>query len=207
MIEFLNSIWQWILENKDNILAFITSSDFVATMTMFAALVKSIDSTKKNTLSITSIKDTIKLQQGINDDVTNVKDVVMVVQSEVNGVKNAIVDTIDKVAHLENTVKQLDDELLTKVNAMLEVQNIVYSTIKDDTIRNTVNTILIAAKHSDAKSKAKLQDELDALREELNAKNAELDAVVTKMVEKIVTDVPVEGITTVEDTTEDIRRY
>jgi gas vesicle protein len=136
-----------------------------------------------------------------------VKDIVGNVQTEVSNLKNDITDAVDKVTHLENTVKQLDDELLIKMNAMLEVQNIVYSTIKDDNIRNSVNSILIAAKHSDAKSKAKLQEELDALREELKEKNAELDAAVSKMVDKITTDVPVEVITQTPEVVDDIRRY
>lgn len=189
MMEWLNSIWEWVLINKDNILAFLTSTDFVATITTFIALFKSIKTTKSNTLSITSIKDTIKENQVIKGTVEVVQTTVNEVKGEVLEAIGSVTKCIDKVNNLENFIKQYTEESTTKLNAMLEVQSIVYATIKDDNIRNSVNAILVNAKHSDAASKAKLQSELDAIRAELKAKNEELDATVTKMMEKVSNEV------------------
>lgn len=204
MTEWFNNIWEWILVNKDNILAWITSTDFVATITTAVALFKTIRTTKANTLSIKDVNTTFKKQQEMSTDLESMKADINEIKLQVTQMAKSVDTCMEKIVHTENTVRQLDDELLAKANAMLEVQSIVYSTIKDDNIRAGVNSILVAAKHSDAKSKAKLQSELDALRDELKAKNAELAETVSKMVEKVVTDVPADAVHVVN---EHIRRY
>lgn len=204
MTEWFNNIWEWILINKDNVLACINSTDFVATMATVIALFKTIRTTKANTLSIDDVNMTFKKQQDMSTDLEGVKADVNEIKLQVIEIGKSVNTCMEKIIHTENTVRQLDDELLAKANAMLEVQSIVYSTIKDDNIRTGVNSILVAAKHSDAKSKAKLQSELDALRNELKAKNAELAETVSKMVEKVVTDVPADAVPAVN---EHIRRY
>ena len=34
MIEFMQNIWSWIVSNKEGIIAFVTSSNFVALVTL-----------------------------------------------------------------------------------------------------------------------------------------------------------------------------
>lgn len=191
MIEWLDSIWEWILVNKDNLLAFITSTDFVTTMATAVALFKSMKATSLNTLSINSVNNTMKKQQVIESDVVDTKSMVSGVSNEVACIKQEVNNCIERVNKVEQLVIEQDEEIITKLNAMLEVQGIVYATIKDDAIRNSVNSVVIAAKHCDASSKVKLQEELESLRAELKAKNEELDAAVNKVVEKVIADVPV----------------
>lgn len=207
MIEWLDSIWEWILENRDDIMAFFTSTDFVATVTSFVALIRTIKTTKANTLSVNSVNNTMKQNQIIQGDVENVKEVVANTQAQVIEVTNSVNDCIHRVDSLLEIVKQYDDELLVKLNAMLEVQTIVYATVKDDNIRNAVNSILVAAKHSDNASKIKLQEELDALRLELKAKNDELAEAVSKMVEKVAVDVTATTPVPVGKSKKTITRY
>lgn len=191
MNEWLDSIWEWILVNKDNLLAFITSTDFVTTMATAVALFKSMKATSLNTLSINSVNNTMKKQQVIESDVVDTKSMVSGVSNEVACIKQEVSNCIERVNKVEQLVIEQDEEIITKLNAMLEVQGIVYATIKDDAIRNSVNSVVIAAKHCDASSKVKLQEELESLRAELKAKNEELDAAVNKVVEKVIADVPV----------------
>ena len=204
MIEWFENIWEWIIANRDNIVTFITSTDFAATVAAVFALFKWNKSTKRNTLSIDDVNGTMKKQQSIEGDVLDTKTEVHDVNSKVDVVREEILDCLSKTELIESRLNQLTDELMTKLNAMLEVQNIVYATIKDDAIRNAVNSVIVSAKHSDANSKIKLQEELDKLRDELKTKNAELDAAVSKVVEKVVAEVPA---TTASTPKKKIRRY
>lgn len=208
MMQFLNSIWEWILINKDNIMTFLTSTDFVATITTFVALFKSMKTTRNNTLSIDSIKGTMKENHVIKEDVETVRNTVTNILDNVNSTINSVKESMERVSNVEAAVKMFAEESTAKLNAMLEVQSIVYSTIKDDAIRNSVNSILISAKHSDNASKIKLQEELDAIRAELKAKNDELDATVTKMMDKVATEVTaVPAVETVNTASNNITRY
>lgn len=206
MNEWLNSMWEWILDNKVNITTFFTSTNFVTIMSMLIAFVKNIQATKNNTLSIKSVNNTMQENQVIKSDVVYIKDEVPVLKTELDATKTELKRAHEKLDKMEKLVKQYNEELFTKVNAMLEVQNIVYATIKDDNIRTSVNSILIAAKHSDNASKIKLQEELDTLRDELKAKNAELDAAVNRVVEKVANEVTATPTQT-EESTAEIRRY
>lgn len=204
MIEWFENIWEWIISNRDNIVTFISSTDFAATLAAVFALFKWNKSTKRNTLSIDDVNGTMKRQQSIEGDVLDTKTEVHDVNSKVDVVREEVLDCLSKTELIESRLNQLTDELMTKLNAMLEVQNIVYATIKDDAIRNAVNSVIVSAKHSDANSKIKLQEELDKLRDELKTKNAELDAAVSKVVEKVVAEVPA---TTASTPKKKIRRY
>jgi hypothetical protein len=81
--------------------------------------------------------------------------------------------------------------------------------IKDDNIRNTVNSILINAKYAESTSRAKLQQEVEELKQKVAEKMNEVSEQVDKTVDVV------KGIVNVEDTSssehesfkEDVMRY
>ena len=86
---------------------------------------------------------------------------------------------------------------------MLEVQSIVYSTIKDEKVRSTVNNLLVNAKYAETATRAELQKQV----EELKAKVAEQVDQLNKTVETVSDSVVkiVKGDT--EHTDETVTRY
>ena len=73
---------------------------------------------------------------------------------------------------------------MTKVNAILDVQSLVYQTIKDENTRVAVNNILTNAKYAVTEQRAQLIKELNSLKEENARITAESNAKVEETVEK-----------------------
>lgn len=178
MTEFFQNCWQWALNNRDGIVAFFTSANFIAFLTTIVTIVKSI---KSNTQTRVSNE---KIVEGLNAT-TDVKS--NVVELTVNNkASNEKLDAL--VAKQDAMQKQLDsfiENTTAKVNAMLEVQTIVYSTIKDDTMRNSVNTILIDAKHCESSAKAKLQEELEELKAKLVETTTKIATEISETVDNV----------------------
>ena len=180
MIEFFESCWNWIMEHRADITTFFSSSTFVMVVTSIFALVKTIGSNNKNTLSISALKETISNNNHLADVVQEIKDSNDKSLAEVEKCEESL-------SKVEEKIKEFEDSTLRKVDAMMEVMSIVYSTIKDDTIRNSVSSVLISAKHAGETSKAKLESEIEELKKRLEEATANANAIVSDTVDKIKT--------------------
>ena len=178
MSEFFTNLWIWLTTNLQYILSIVTSADFIMTGATVFTLFKNIKSTKSNTLSITSIKETIKTFNSMDEDVKNLDRGLKECASEIGGFS-------EKLSHISKSLEEFKEDCNTKINAMLEVQSIVYSTIKDDTIRTSVNSILINAKHSDTKSKVALQEEINNLKEQLENSVNSIGVAINDTLDKV----------------------
>lgn len=186
---WLDNIWKWIISNKDEVMAFLTSSTFATMIVTVITIIKNIKSTRKNTLSIDSINDTFKTHQTIHKDVTSIKDETSEIRSVLDNTAKDVHMLETKLDIFAEKFDRFNSEVIEKFNAVLEVQSIVYATIKDDNIRDVVNSILVSAKHCDVSSKIKLQNELDEIKSELAAKKAELDDTVSRIMDKMSAEV------------------
>ena len=68
---------------------------------------------------------------------------------------------------------------------MLEVQSIIYSSVKDETARKNVSNILASAKLTETSSVAQLQKQIEDLKTTLAEKMAETSNVVQEASEKV----------------------
>lgn len=178
MIEFFESCWAWFVENRDNIVAFFTSSDFLATVVAIFTIVRSSKSTKKNTLSMDNVTAALTANNSIADDVAATKNSGELALTELKYCEN-------KIDIVEDKLREFDIAITSKVDAMMEVMSIVYSTIKDDAIRNSVSSVLVTAKHATDASKAQLEAEVD----ELKAKIEELTKTTTATVNETIDEI------------------
>ena len=94
------------------------------------------------------------------------------------------------------------DNLTTKLNAILEVQSVVYSTIKNEDIRNTVNALLVNAKYAETANRAKLRKEIDDLKAKVASQVTEVQATVEK-----ASDVVKNIVSPKAESTDNIVRY
>lgn len=174
------TIWQWLVEKKDDIVLFVTSSSFIGFVTSVILIVKQLKANKKNTEVNNELKASLA---EVNSLATNVKAIAEVretvekVKSDVEKVKQSAADTMD---------------LLTqKVNAMLEVQSLVYSTVKDERIRNNIAGIIADAKYADTMARAALEKEIENLKTALESKVEVIKTAVndtTAKVKKVVSE-------------------
>lgn len=183
---WLENIGKWFVENKETILAVLTAIQSSGLIGFIAWAVKSTKQVKLNTKTTETLNKSITCVDGLNGEV-----------AEMKGVNKTL---IEKCEYLENQMNDLQnsmDILLTKVDAMIEVQSVVYTTIKDDKTRATVNNLLTNAKYAVTEQRKKLIEELEALRQQIKAQADAQKQLVEHAVNKAqsivkVEDAPVE---------------
>ena len=178
---WLENIGKWFVENKETILAVLTAIQSSGLIGFIAWAVKSTKQVKLNTKTTETLNKSITCVDGLNGEVTEMKDVNKTL--------------VEKCEYLENQMNDLQnsmDILLTKVDAMIEVQSVVYTTIKDDKTRATVNNLLTNAKYAVTEQRKKLIDELEALRQQIKAQADAQKQLVEHAVNKAQSIVKVE---------------
>ena len=178
---WLENIGKWFVENKETILAVLTAIQSSGLIGFIAWAVKSTKQVKLNTKTTETLNKSITCVDGLNGEVAEMKDINKTL--------------IEKCEYLENQMNDLQnsmDILLTKVDAMIEVQSVVYTTIKDDKTRATVNNLLTNAKYAVTEQRKKLIDELEALRQQIKTQAEAQKQLVEHAVNKAQSIVKVE---------------
>ena len=178
---WLENIGKWFVENKETILAVLTAIQSSGLIGFIAWAVKSTKQVKLNTKTTETLNKSITCVDSLNGEVTEMKDVNKTL--------------IEKCEYLENQMNDLQnsmDILITKVDAIIEVQSVVYTTIKDDKTRATVNNLLTNAKYAVTEQRKKLLDELEALRQQIKTQAEAQKQLVEHAVNKAQSIVKVE---------------
>ena len=178
---WLENIGKWFVENKETILAVLTAIQSSGLVGFIAWAVKSTKQVKLNTKTTETLNNSIACVDGLNGEVAEMKDVNKTL--------------IEKCEYLENQMNDLEnsmDILITKIDAIIEVQSVVYTTIKDDKTRATVNNLLTNAKYAVTEQRKKLIDELEALRQQIKAQADAQKQLVEHAVNKAQSIVKVE---------------
>lgn len=183
---WLENIGKWFVENKETILAVLTAIQSSGLIGFIAWAVKSTKQVKLNTKTTETLNKSITCVDGLNGEVAEMRDVNKVL--------------IEKCEYLENQMNDLEnsmDILITKIDAIIEVQSVVYTTIKDDKTRATVNNLLTNAKYAVTEQRKKLIEELEELRQQIKAQADAQKQLVEHAVNKAqsivkVEDAPVE---------------
>lgn len=188
MIEWFDSIWSWIVSNYEAIIGFLTSTTFLGVVGAVFTVVKNSKTVKNNSKIITDVQAAFSDTSSIN---TNVALALTCIQKLPDLIKtlDEKLSQFDKISSINN------EDLQTKIDSMLEVQRIVYSTIKDDNIRNSVNSILTSAKNAEAMSKGELVKEINELKKIISDNAEALNNAVNKVQAAEATDVKVEEAT------------
>lgn len=183
---WLENIGKWFVENKETILAVLTAIQSSGLIGFIAWAVKSTKQVKLNTKTTETLNKSITCVDSLNGEVTEMKDV-----------NKALIEKCDYLENQMNDLQNSMDILITKIDAIIEVQSVVYTTIKDDKTRATVNNLLTNAKYAVTEQRKKLIDELEALRQQIKAQADAQKQLVEHAVNKAqsivkVEDAPVE---------------
>lgn len=173
MIEWFQSIGNWFVTNKD---AIVTTLSAVATSGVGVNLWQFFKNRKivtENTKNASELVAALKENELLKPAVAKVEEVLSTVKEKQIALEKKVIDSINGI-----------DILVTKVNAILDVQSLVYQTIKDESTRIAVNNILTNAKYAVTEQRAQLIKELNALKEENARITAESNAKVEESVAK-----------------------
>lgn len=171
MIEFIRNIGQWFVENKNAIVIALSSIDFAALGTLLYHIVKQRGEYKEGVTETKKLSDLLDKNETLNDEVKTLK-------NENEELKKDV-----------GTIKEQNEIILNKMNAVLDVQSIVYSTIKDETTRVTVGNIINLAKHDEIQVRAKLYEELESLKRKVVEQSKVLEDTINKTISDAETTV------------------
>lgn len=182
MIENLYTWWDniygWYIENESAIAAFFMSGQFVSLIAALTMLVKNVKQVKSNTAS------TEKLDTTLNNT-NEMADKIIILENDISSLTESNKSLSTELATTREKLQESNDLITNKLNAIIEVQSIVYTTIRDDSVRQTVNTILNNARYSEKNFKENLEIQIEGIRKEFESKMATMSESVNAIVDDV----------------------
>ena len=169
-MEFFESIWAWIVANRNTIWAFLTSGSFITAVTSIVMLIKQNKQVVANTNASKELNAVLKENKELVKQVDSLT-------ATVERLENKITDSVDSM-----------DTLLTKENAMLEVLGLAYQGIRDEGKRTAIQNILTNAKYSDTATRANLIKQIEALKADGEARQEKLSEAVESVKKTLSVD-------------------
>ena len=195
MIEFFQSIGSWLVYHKDTVLLTVMSTEFAGLVAAIYGIFKSRKVTSNNTLANKALSENIAKLSNTNAEVVNATtESVKTMESMITEV-TALKEELSILKKELDITKEQNSIITSKLDAILEVQSIVYSTIKDSQTRTTVSNILTNAKHTVLNQTVKIKEEVQSLKDKLSEKVKEIqdfatqasdhvDAIISPIVDK-----------------------
>ena len=175
MVEFFKNIFTWFVEHKDEIVVFFTSTNFAAVISSVILLIKQIKATRNTNKSVENSSSILDKAVELAQSVTSVSDKTASTESNTEEIKTKI-DSVNK-----QFVNELEI-LQQKLNAMLEVQTIVYNSMKDETARKNVFNLLTQAKLVETSKYSELEQQVESLKKKIDEKVNDVQSVVEETV-------------------------
>lgn len=175
MVEFFKNLFTWFVEHKDEIVVFFTSTNFAAVISSVILLIKQIKATRNTNKSVENSSSILDKAVELAQHVTSVSDKASSTENNTEEIKVKI-DSVNK-----QFVNELEI-LQQKLNAMLEVQTIVYNSMKDETARKNVFNILTQAKLVETSKYAELEQQVESLKKKVDEKVNDVQSVVEETV-------------------------
>ena len=205
MMEFLKSCYQWVAENYEKIMMVLQSTQFASLVAGAVFLWKTIASTRQNTASSKKLDETVSKNNQMSENVLHIKSENEALKAQNEMLKSMVQNfetKFDEFVGKVNVRLESEQAVLTKkLNAVIDVQSIVYSTIRDDNTRTTINSILTNAKFDEtadetrqklmqevADLKTKLAEEMEKVKTMTEEVSTKLEEIVEPKVEQTETD-------------------
>ena len=170
MIEIFNNALTWVLENSDNIrLIFSILSVIGTAVVMFV--------TFKHKKTVAKIQDSVNSMSKIVTDYNKIIEEFDNLHSKLKDYELNTNLSIDKMTD----VQDVDTDLIKKINAILDVLGLAFSTSKNDAVRIGVATVINEAKQVDPNNAKLVKREIERL---VKNKVAAMD-IPTEKVEKV----------------------
>lgn len=172
-MEWFESIKTWFTENFNGVMVFVQSLNLAGVITAVTAAFKSFLATRTNT-------NNVKLLNGTLKDNEKVKAVVNTLTEKVNTAS-------EKVNTFSKQLKEyadIADKTLIKINAILDVQSLVYQTIKNEDTRVAVENILSNARYNETATREALSKQIEDLQSRVKQLTDDAMGAVNEIVEQ-----------------------
>lgn len=178
MTEMINGCIQWFTEIEPIVSSFLTPATFASAVTVVITVIRMTRSNKRNLLASGELKTSLNLNNGLSKKVDALKEELERRDVEMAKIHKENEELKNLISTMRSDVLDICNSNETKIRAMIDVQSVVYSTIKDENIRNTVNGLLTNAKYSESISRAKLRKEAEDLKSKMADKVTEIQSIV-----------------------------
>ena len=163
MYEFFSMVWRYVLEHSTAIITFITSSGFLSAFISVILTVKTRKSAKENTAATRELKALMEQNKALAD-------IVRALEKGHNVLSEKVEETLETA-----------DRLLTKTNAVLEVEYIKNGATSNAKTRTDVNNVINNAKYSETATRASLIAKI----EEMESNATKLQETVNKTANEV----------------------
>lgn len=170
VVAMWQSLWAFLGENKDSILAVMSTLDLGAITVGVVALVKNIIAARANTTATNTLRES-------NDELKSAIGILTSMNEDVTYCKNAIAEILATIGTNDAVIVNKCDDIKNKLNSIVEAQTLVYSTIKDENMRRAVQGHLVAAKYSEPNIQEKIDKEMEEMRHKLSQVMEEIDNI------------------------------
>ena len=172
------SLYQWFVEHQDPITLLSILVQIVSLVAAIVLLIKNLKGTKNNTSSTDKLNETLENTNSMSQSVVNLDGSVSSLKTENESLRT-------KLAETEEALLKSNKELANKLNAIIEVQSIVYSTIRDDGVRQTVNTILNNARYSEKNFKEELENKIEEFKQTYSTELKSINDKFTNSIDQV----------------------
>ena len=163
MYEFFSMVWRYVLEHSTAFITFITSSGFLSAFISVILTVKTRKSAKENTAATRELKALMEQNKALAD-------IVRALEKGHNVLSEKVEETLETA-----------DRILTKTNAVLEVEYIKNGATSNAKTRTDVNNVINNAKYSETATRASLIAKI----EEMESNAAKLQETVNKTANEV----------------------
>ena len=163
MYEFFSMVWRYVLEHSTAIITFITSSGFLSAFISVILTVKTRKSAKENTAATRELKALMEQNKALAD-------IVRALEKGHNVLSEKVEETLETA-----------DRILTKTNAVLEVEYIKNGATSNAKTRTDVNNGINNAKYSETATRASLIAKI----EEMESNATKLQETVNKTANEV----------------------
>lgn len=163
MYEFFSMVWRYVLEHSTAFITFITSSGFLSAFISVILTVKTRKSTNENIAATRELKALMEQNKALAD-------IVRALEKRHNVLSEKVEETLETA-----------DRILTKTNAVLEVEYIKNGATSNAKTRTDVNNVINNAKYSETATRASLIAKL----EEMESNATKLQETVNKTANEV----------------------
>lgn len=200
--EFITNCFYWCVENYKAIVGLLTSANFLTGLAAIVTIIRNIRSTKDNVVASETLTEALNgnnllhtevdgvatsltetknaLTEQASENYKNLTDQLAKTEQDLAESRKENGEIMKSMATMKQEVLELSEIINNKIAAMIEVQSIVYSTIRDENIRTTVNGLLVNAKYAETNSRAKLKREIEELRAKIASQASSMQEMVSK---------------------------
>lgn len=165
---WLENIKTFFVDNAQAILAWLTPTNIAATITAVVMIIRNYRATKKNTQASTGLIGTIDKVTNLSDTVKANSDVVSCQVETIRELSAKYDFIVCKIADVERNLTDKFDIIDQRLEAMLNVQSMVYSTIQNNDLRMNIQNTIANAKLAADGTRTELKKQIETLKKEVN---------------------------------------